>query len=306
MLAGISVTCFAASYTVALLLEASRLFFRSGVRGAVMLGFAGAGFVAHTLYLFYRAYTSPSTPLSSEYDWYLVAAWCLTGTYLYLPLYHPRTAFGLFVLPLVLGLIGLGRFTADEQPFPESEAARVWGTIHGVFLLLGTVAVAVGFVGGVMCLVQANRLKHKLPPPQGLRLPSLEWLERTNIRAIVVSVIMLSLGFISGIVLNLVNHRLDVDTLPWTDPIVWTSGLLLVWLVAAAGFSLLYRPARQGRKVAYLTVTSFIFLVLSIVVVKFLPSQHAAPKPLPQNNAPPTSAFRSPLSAVAVTAGGDR
>ncbi len=42
-IAGISVFCFAASYTVTLALEISRLWFRSGVRGAVMLGFAGAG-----------------------------------------------------------------------------------------------------------------------------------------------------------------------------------------------------------------------------------------------------------------------
>lgn len=298
MLAGISVTCFAASYAVALVLEASRLLFRSGVRGAVMLGFAGAGLVAHTLFLVYRASTSPSTPLSSEFDWYLVAAWCLAGTYLYLTVYHPRTPFGLFVLPLVLGLIGLGRFTADQHPFPETEAARIWGTIHGVFLLLGTVAVAVGFVGGVMCLVQAWRLKHKLAPAQGFRLPSLEWLERMNIRAIVVSVVMLTLGFLSGIVLNLVNHRLDVDSLPWSDPIVWSSGLLLAWLLAAAGFSLFYRPARQGKKVAYLTVTSFVFLVLSIVVAKYLPSAHAAPKPAPPAN-PETTGSTAPRGAPA-------
>ena len=43
---GISVTCFAASYAVAWALEASRLFFRSGVRGVVMIGFAVAGLLA--------------------------------------------------------------------------------------------------------------------------------------------------------------------------------------------------------------------------------------------------------------------
>ena len=48
-MSGISVTCFAASYLVAWLLELSRLFFRSGIRGAVMVGFASAGLLAHTL-----------------------------------------------------------------------------------------------------------------------------------------------------------------------------------------------------------------------------------------------------------------
>ena len=62
--AGISVFCFAASYTVTLALEVSRLWFRSGVRGALMLGFAGAGLLAHVLFLGYRAYVDValSTP----------------------------------------------------------------------------------------------------------------------------------------------------------------------------------------------------------------------------------------------------
>ena len=49
LISGITVFCFAASYSVALLLEITRLFFRSGVRGAVMLAFGfctmvGVGF----------------------------------------------------------------------------------------------------------------------------------------------------------------------------------------------------------------------------------------------------------------------
>ena len=66
---GISVVCFAASYAVALLCEASRLLFRSGVRGAAMIAFAAAGLVAHTLFLLWRAATEPAVPLSSAVDW---------------------------------------------------------------------------------------------------------------------------------------------------------------------------------------------------------------------------------------------
>ena len=69
MLERIEVICFAASYTVALVLEISRLLFRSGVRGTVMLGFAGAGLVAHSVYLYYRlhyrALSANGSPLSS-------------------------------------------------------------------------------------------------------------------------------------------------------------------------------------------------------------------------------------------------
>ena len=90
---------------------------------------------------------------------------------------------------------------------------------------------------------------------------------------------MLAAGFLSGTVLNLVNHRLQIDELPWSDPVIWTSSLLLAWLAAAAIFGVVYRPARQGRKVAYLTVASFLFLALSLVLRLVLPSVHSPARP---------------------------
>ena len=75
--------------------------------------------------------TMHGSPLSSEMDWYLLAAWLLVAVYLYLAYYHPKTPFGLFLLPLALGLIGVGAALADREPFAREPASRVWGIIHG-------------------------------------------------------------------------------------------------------------------------------------------------------------------------------
>lgn len=298
MLTGINILCFSASYGVALILELSRLWFRSGVRGAAMVLFAAAGLVAHSLFLINRVIAERAAPLSSEYDWYLAAAWVLAATYLYLFRYHARTAIGLFLLPLVLGLIGTAVGWADQEPFPRSQASRVWGLAHGGFLLAGTVAVIVGFAAGLMYLIQAWRLKHKLPPTRGLQLPSLEWLEKINGRAVVYSVLLLGVGVLSGVALNLVNHTFDQETVPWTDPLVLTSLLTLSWLVGAAVFSGFYRPARQGRKVAYLTVASFVFLLLLLAVSLFAPSQHRS-RLAAGSSAPQVPAAGGPREGVA-------
>ncbi len=129
-----------------------------------------------------------------------------------------------------------------------------------------------------MYLVQSYRLKHKRPPTTLLRLPSLEWLERVNSRAIWISVVMIGAGFISGMVLNLVLHARQTDELPWTDPVIWRTAAMFVWLLAAATFSAVYRPARGGRKVAYLTVANFMFLAASLVVGLLIPSEHGMEK----------------------------
>ena len=276
-MSGISIICFAASYAVTLALEITRPLFRSGIRGAVMIGFAGAGLFAHTVFLAYRAAESAGSPLSGQQDWYLVAAWVLVVTYLYLTYYHPKTAFGVFILPLVLGLIGVAALVPDAQPFARPSASQVWGVIHGTSILLGTVSVLVGFAAGLMYLGQAYRLKRKLPPQPGLRLPSLEWLQRANSRAILVALVMLGVGILAGGILNRINYDRHLTRLPWNDPFVLSTLVMFAWLLLSAGIGLFYKPARQGRKVAYFTLVSFVFLVIALGIGFSVVTQHRGP-----------------------------
>jgi ABC-type uncharacterized transport system permease subunit len=202
-----------------------------------------------------------------------VAAWLLVVVYLYLTYYHPRVAFGLFLLPLVLALIGAGVLLASPQPYAREPASQVWGTIHGASIVLAIVAVLVGFVSGVMYLSQSRRLKQKRPLGRGLRLPSLEWLERANGRAVVAAVVLLAAGVGSGMVLNLVRQG-PSGRLPWYDPLVMSTLLMLGWLLLAVVLGSLYKPVARGRRVAYLTVASFVFLVIALGVGLLMNSQH--------------------------------
>jgi ABC-type transport system involved in cytochrome c biogenesis permease subunit len=278
MLGKITILCFAASYGVALALEVTRLFFRSGVRGLVMLGFAAAGLLAHTLYLLHHWTSLGRTPLSSEFDWTLVAAWLLVVAYLYLTYYHPRNPIGVFLLPLVLGLVVWSQWVSDA-PFSKEQGTRLLGTTHGVCLLLGTVAVFLGFVSGVMYLLQAYRLKHK-QLWGGVQLPSLEWLQKMAGRAILISLVMLLGGFITGLLLSQRKH----GTIRFAEPVVWSSSALVAWLLIEAAFNALYKPSRVGRKVAYLTVANFLFLLLALGSL-FFDTLHGAADdaPAPRN-----------------------
>ena len=48
----------------------------------------------------------------------------------------------------------------------------------------------------------------------------------------------------------------------------------LVWLFAATVFEWTYKPAQQGRKVAYLTVVSFIILAMVMGLLMMGSTQH--------------------------------
>jgi len=284
---GISVVCFAASYLVALACEASRLLFRSGVRGAVMIAFAAAGLVAHTLFLAWRAAHEPAVPLSSAFDWYLLAAWVLAGGYLWLTLANPRTPVGLFMLPVVLGLIGAAQ-VSSRVPFPQSPATQIWGAIHGGFLLAASVAIAIGGLTGGLWLIQAGRLARKRPPLNSFRLPSLERLAPVTERTLVIAASMASAGFLSGIVLNAVNRQRGLlETVPWTDPVVLRMAGLVAWLVAAAiAARSTCRRAEGPRISAGLSLVSFFVLTAWILWGLAAPTRHGVPAAPPATMAP--------------------
>ena len=276
-LSGISVVCFAASYAVALACEASRLLFRSGVRGAVMVGFASAGLVAHALFLGWRAATETALPLSSPFDWYLLAAWMLAAVHLYLTVANPRTPVGLFMLPVVLLLVGAAQLSSRD-PFPQRPATQVWGVIHGSFNLLASVGVAIGAIAGLMWLIQAARLARKRAPSRGFRMPSLELLAHATRRTTAIAAWTAAAGFVSGIVLNAVSGRRGFETVPWTDPVVVRTAITVAWLIAADALSQLARRRADGaRTSAWLSLASLAVLSASMAWGVFGTEKHGKP-----------------------------
>ena len=280
-LSRITTFCFVASYAVALSLEvfglAGRLRGRMGEfvgssRRLAAISFAAAGLFAHSAFLTIQA-RDQATPLSSAADWYLIAALLLALVYLLATLASPRWALGVFLLPIVLILVGVSH-TASTEPFAPERASLFWGQLHGWLLILATVTVCIGFTAGLMYLVQSWRLKQKLPPKLGFGLPSLEWLEKTNARALATSVWLVAGGFISGLVLSILKNREVDEYRLWADPVVLSLTAMLVWLIVAEVFRIVYPPARRGRKVAYLTVASFLFLVITLTSLTVVGSVH--------------------------------
>jgi len=276
MLSNINMMCFSASYALALALELAGLRVRVGWRRLALLVAGAAGVLAHTLYLGQRVAEMPAAPLASYHDWYLLAAWVLAVIYLSAILYYPRSSMGLFLLPVVLALVGASYFAATV-PLATYQAPRIWGRIHGVFLMLGTVAVLLGFVTGLMYLLQSHRLKHKWSFGEHLRLPSLEWLQRVNSRSLGAATMFVGGGFFTGVISRLA-HQGGQNFVPWTDPVVLSLAAMLVWLLVAEVFRLVYPAARQGRKVAYLTIAAFVFLLLALTAVTLRDSLHIPPK----------------------------
>lgn len=257
----ITIFCFAASYGAALALELLQLFWPREVQRLLRTLFACAGLLAHALFLIVQRPT-----LSSQLGSLVFLAWILAVFYLYGSLHHSGLSWGVFVLPVVLGLTVLaGLFTSQENAAGRSLPwERFWASVHGGLLLLAAVGVSVGFVASVMYLVQAWRLQAKMPPGQGLRLLSLERLETMNRRALNLAFPLLTAGLLSGLALMEGLHG-------WTDPKV--IGVALLWLLFAVLLYLRYGAHLRGRRLALLTILAFALLVITLVA----PSRHFWP-----------------------------
>jgi len=263
----ISVTCFTASYSIALLLELTRLVGQYRFRTPAVLTMMGLGLFTHVSYLFLRVLYSPAEAdrglLSSWAEWSLLLALGLAICFLIAYIRRSDTIISFFFLPLILLTIGVGISVGGWETFSRSEAANAWRSIHGLAMMIGTGAVLVGFLAGVMYLVQSWRLKHKRAGSKSFRLPTLETLDRANRRSLVTSTAAVAIGVVAGVIMNLnQNERFDL-----TDGGVVLSLILFVWLLAATAIEFFYTPASRGRKAFYMTLASLGFLVLALIGV---------------------------------------
>jgi ABC-type uncharacterized transport system permease subunit len=282
----LSVLCFAGTYGLALLAELARFVVRSSVRWYVAACLMSLGWLVQTAFLANLALKNPLFLVTTQFESVMVLSWIVALIGLYLMVRSPKAvAVGMFVLPLVLGLVIVaGWFAPRESDWLEwGDTVAFWGTVHGIFLLGGAVFTCVAFFAGLMYLVQMRRLKAKRPARLGIAWPSLEQSERINRGAITIAFPLLTFGLVIGMVLSLATRSEGtavgtVHTLRWTDPKVLSA--LVMWLVFAVLLHARFRPAMRGKSVMVLTIVAFAFLVFTWVGIEALrlPTAHGGSK----------------------------
>jgi hypothetical protein len=256
----VTLVCFAASYACALALEIAHLFWPGPVLRILRTGFMAAGLLAQTLYLL-----GHWPPLESPFGSLLFLAWVLAVFGLSGLVHHRRFAWGVFVLPLVCGLVGLAALLPNPATLPTAELPRTsvalgpWGKVHGILLLLAAVGVCIAFLASVAYLFHAYLLRVKVVPRQGRKLFSLERLETMNRSALNLAFPLLTLGACLGIGL-LVESSESFGS--WTDPKLVSMGLL--WLVLALLLYLRYAAHVAGRRLALMTILAFALLLVTL------------------------------------------
>ncbi len=265
----ISLFCFGASYTVALVLNILYQFKPLKLLNILEIVFALAGLFAQSWYL---AWWQP--PLAQQFGWFLLSSWILSTLYLYGIIHYRKIAWGTFVLPLIIGLVTLA---AIFPPAVDASGNRIGGLVSNIkvlgllhvgFLLTATVAICIGSLASFMYLLHSNQLKLKLAPGKGLAMLSLEKLEKLIRFSIATAFPLLSMGLLVGLYLMLKNIEKITG---WEDPkvvgssILWLAFLILIY--ARYGFHL------RGKQLAGLTLTAFALLIICLILPHNIPQE---------------------------------
>lgn len=291
----VTVFCFLASYLVAGVLEGIRLRGKSVINLYLIKGFAVAGLVAHTWYLINRSQQTNLPPLlSSTHDWLLVLAWLAVVLYLFLTAFDSDLALGLFLIPVVLALIGSAYFLGQtpnqlvvSKEILAKEARHGWALLHASLLVIGMAGGIIALVLGMMYLVQHRRLRQKQTLVEGMSLPSLGRIARLNWWSVVLSVPLLTLGMAVGVGLGLSTQQGE-SPLSFTDPVILAYGV--AWLVMIGFFIWLLTTDRsQDRQIASLSIWSFSFLIVSVVVLQIISAKVSISAHAPERAAANTS-----------------
>ena len=143
-------------------------------------------------------------------------------------------------------------------------------TVHTICSLLSYGAFLVAFVTGVLFLIQERQVKQKRMGLLFHRLPALQTLDHVNVIAIGIGFTLLTLGLLCGLVgsRELLGVWWRWDSKELLTLLLWSSYLAL-WLVRL-------RSTLRGRKVAFLSILGFTFVLFTLFGARRLfPTWHS-------------------------------
>ena len=262
-MANVSVFCFLASYAVALGADAARLWGKPLALRYVAWAASAAGLFAHSWFLADR-HAGDVTAGWGPRGWILALSWLGAAYYVVATGVERRSALGVFLWPVVLGLVACSYAvgTAPVRLWGEAGPARAWGALHAALLMGGLLGLLAGAVTGAMYLVQHRRLRAGRFRADAVPLFSLERLDRWNRAAAAVAVPLLTLGVLIGLGLVVAAGSRIADSL--LDPVVLgtTAGTLAT---AAVLGGVLARRREPGRGVAVRTLLACGFGLVTVV-----------------------------------------
>ncbi|MCL6620601.1 MAG: cytochrome c biogenesis protein CcsA [Syntrophobacterales bacterium] len=222
-------------------------------------GCLAAGWLAHTGELLRRYLTLGHLPMATPGEALFFFSWTLTAVFLVLTWRFPIRILGALVAPLA-ALMAAALWLLPSRPGTISPLlSGFWLHLHVLLALLGTAALTLAGLGGVLYLLQERQLKQKKFGFFYRRLPSLTQLDRLNHWCLTLGFPLLTLGIITG---SLYAQLTLGRFFNWDPKEILT---LIAWLIYTILLHERLTVGWRGRRAAWLAVGGLGVMVLAFV-----------------------------------------
>ena len=223
-----------------------------------------SGFILHSLIIVIRGLRAGHFPVTSIYETLLFFSWILVGLSVLFSISRKIPIINVGALPVAVILILMAVTQIQDVDALAPALQSYWLTIHVGFAFLSYAAYTLAFIVGVFYIILERQMKKKKFGVLYQLLPSLEILDETNYYAVAIGFILLTIGIITGAVWA---NETWGRYWGWDPKETWS---LITWFLYAILLHVRITSQMRGRKVAYLSILGFGFVIFTYLGVGIL------------------------------------
>lgn len=219
-----------------------------------------SGFLLHIAYFILRWTESGRVPMTSFFEAANFLGMGIVLVFLIMEFRFKIPALGSFMLPLVIILMAPALILSGDITEVDPVLKSGWLGVHTSFAVLGDAAFAFAFIVSIMYLIQERQLKAKHLGAIFHRLPSLDIMDTLGYKALTLGWPLFTLGMLTG---SIWANSAWGTYWSWDPKETWS---LITWVIYLALLHL-RTIGWRGRKMAFLSIIGFIFVLVSFFVV---------------------------------------
>lgn len=221
---------------------------------------AFGGFMLHLAYFSFRWAESGRIPATNFFEAANFFGLGIMLVFLIMEYRFRIPALGSFMLPLVIVLMVPAFIVTGDIKELNPVLKSGWLGVHTSFAVLGDAAFAFAFIVSVMYLIQERQLKARRLGAIFHRLPSLDIMDTLGYKALTLGWPLFTIGMLTG---SIWANSAWGTYWSWDPKETWS---LITWAIYLILLHL-RTIGWRGRKMAFLSILGFVFVLISFFVV---------------------------------------
>lgn len=219
---------------------------------------------AHACEIATRLLTLRTMPLSTVFDALSFFSFSILFIYILIESSIKNRSSGFFIILFAFLLKLISSFSYSWEQSPDELLSNSTFAIHASLTLMGYTAISLSAIYALMYVIQHRNMKKRHFGVIYRQMPSLDYLERMSIRSVAIGVVLLGLGIFLG---HVQANRVFGSPWPVDSKVIITD---IIWILYFISYLLARTLKWRGTKMAYFSLSGFILLMASSMIVYLL------------------------------------